>query len=160
MNRFEELAFSVLSLLFILGPCWSHLHSYRGTKGRVWRLPGLWREQQALQVQDQGAWLPPPRPDGPHRQKPHVGRHCRHHWYYGCRVRRGGPIGLFFRAVCPTSNLVMFVPTWCERNTFRRRSHTQKKELPEESNKNRIYLSQNDYMWCLSHSLGWYCMAS
>ena len=27
--------------LHLSGTCWSHLHSHRGTKGRVWRLPGL-----------------------------------------------------------------------------------------------------------------------
>merc|ERR1712203_277501 len=56
-----------------------------------------------LYVQDQGPRLPPPCPYGPHWQKPHAGRHCRHHWYNGCGIWRGGPMkSLTFVAVSPS----------------------------------------------------------
>ena len=41
-----------------------------------------------FQVQDQGARVPAPGPDGPRGQEPHARRHCRHYRHHGRRLRR------------------------------------------------------------------------
>ena len=74
------------------GPRGRGLCRRRGAEGRVRRLPGVGRQQQALSLQDQGARLRPSPGHGFHVQGPYAGgclgdpRLARH------RVRGGGPV--------------------------------------------------------------------
>src|SRR6201991_112554 len=61
----------------------------RGAEGRVRRLPGRRRHQQALQVQDPRAGLCPSAGDGFHLQGPSLGRRVGHPRFARHRVRRG-----------------------------------------------------------------------
>ncbi len=64
----------------------------RGAEGRVRRLSGRRRHQQALQVQDPRAGLCPSAGDGFHLQGPSAGRRFGHPRLARHRVRRGRPV--------------------------------------------------------------------
>src|SRR5207244_3244077 len=62
------------------------------TQGRVRRLPGGRRLQQAVSLQDPRAVLRPSPGDGLHVQGPYAGRRFRGAGQPRHRVRRGGPV--------------------------------------------------------------------
>src|SRR5450755_2162474 len=64
----------------------------RGAEGRVRRLSGRRRQQQALQMQDPRARFCASAGDGFHLQGPSVGRRLGNPWFARYRVRRGRPV--------------------------------------------------------------------
>ena len=72
------------------------LHRGRGSQGRVRRLSGLRRLQQAVPLQDSRARLRLPPGHRVHEQGPHAGRPGRHRGLDGYRLRGGRPVSETF----------------------------------------------------------------